>query len=100
MREFHISEDTASKGSSWMDWDFRDASLRHENGAFQAVALRAFLRQPRGGGSFAIMCRRPTLEASNLQPFELVATLPADTPLEEAKEATLNFLRLGMDLNH
>lgn len=98
MREFHISEDTAGIGGSWMDWDFRDASLRHTDGSFRAVALRAFLRQPRGGGSFAIICRRPMHENPNLAPFERVATLPADTPLEEAKEATLNFLRLGMDL--
>lgn len=90
MREFSVSVDAFNHH---LDYDFREEAMRTPDGAYGRYALRGYLRHHYAGGYEIFIRKNPETVG-----FACMCILPADTPLEDAKEAVLNFLRLGMDL--
>lgn len=98
MREFHIREDPNNAFTTRQDIDFRDASMLGADGKYKLGALRAYLRRDKPSGPWAVVIRSKRTSEPTRRFFETVAVLPEGTSFEDAKEAVLNFLRLGMDL--
>lgn len=98
MREFHICEDPSNAFTTRQDIDFRDASMLGADGTYKLGALRAYLRRDKPSGPWAVVIRRKRSHEASSGFFGTVAKLPEGTSFEDAKEAVLNFLRLGMDL--
>lgn len=98
MREFHICEEPNNVFTTRQDIDFRDASMLGADGTYKLGALRAYLCRDRPSGPWVVNIRSKRRHASTGGFFETVAVLPEGTSFEDAKEAVLNFLRLGMDL--